>query len=194
MGLILARNGASWYGPSALVKVVPPSPAASTLTMLAGPGSLPLGFRAGNTAKNRRQAAGVRMPMGMGSACFDKQAKFVHNHSPWNTTPLTPYDEKASPDCKKHPHLVEISFRKRHDRRRPVSVTRRLEPAHEQEFRRSVIAQHARLPSPNPPPECRLALPRPVPPAHSTARYDSLADATSSVRLRAQWLDCISAR
>ena len=37
-GLILARNGASWYGPSALVKVVPPSPAASTLTMLAGPG------------------------------------------------------------------------------------------------------------------------------------------------------------
>ena len=37
MGLVLARNPPSLYGPSALVKVVPPSPAASTLTMLAGP-------------------------------------------------------------------------------------------------------------------------------------------------------------
>jgi hypothetical protein len=67
------------------------------------------------------------MPIGMGSAGFDKQAKFVHNHSPWNTALLTPCDEKASPDCKKHPHLVEISVRKRHDRQRPLSVTRRLE-------------------------------------------------------------------
>ena len=41
-GLILARKAPSWYGLSALVKVVPPSPAASTLTMLAGPGDFAL--------------------------------------------------------------------------------------------------------------------------------------------------------
>jgi hypothetical protein len=67
-GLILARNGASLYGPSALIKVVPPSPAASTLTILAGPGNLRLGFRAGNTAKNRREAAGGRMMTTTGCA------------------------------------------------------------------------------------------------------------------------------
>jgi hypothetical protein len=41
-GLPMARNASSWYGPSAPVKVVPPSPAASTLTVLAGPGDFAL--------------------------------------------------------------------------------------------------------------------------------------------------------
>jgi hypothetical protein len=41
-GPVLARNTSSWYGPSAPVKVVPPSPAASTLTVLAGPGDFAL--------------------------------------------------------------------------------------------------------------------------------------------------------
>lgn len=41
-GPVLARNSSSWYGPSAPVKVVPPSPAASTLTVLAGPGDFAL--------------------------------------------------------------------------------------------------------------------------------------------------------
>jgi hypothetical protein len=40
--LALARNPPSWYGLSAFVKVVPPSPAASTLTILAGPGDFAL--------------------------------------------------------------------------------------------------------------------------------------------------------
>jgi hypothetical protein len=42
LGLVLARNASSLYGPSAPVKVVPPSPAASTLTVLAGPGDFAL--------------------------------------------------------------------------------------------------------------------------------------------------------
>ena len=41
-GVILARNAPSLYGPSATVKVVPPSPGASTLTVLAGPGDFAL--------------------------------------------------------------------------------------------------------------------------------------------------------
>src|SRR5580658_9802313 len=42
IGVALARNASSLYGPSAPIKVVPPSPAASTLTVLAGPGDFAL--------------------------------------------------------------------------------------------------------------------------------------------------------
>jgi hypothetical protein len=52
------------YSPSAPVNVLLAlSPLRSTLTVLAEPGDFALRFRAGNTAKNRRAAAGKRMPV-----------------------------------------------------------------------------------------------------------------------------------
>jgi hypothetical protein len=76
-GLALARNSPSWYGPSAPVKVVPPSPAASTLTVLAWPRDFAVRIsRRECCQETERQVADARTALTMDSEV--KRFDFIH--------------------------------------------------------------------------------------------------------------------